>query len=180
MTFNPNIPQANDDPSVSQAQLLANFGVLNTDFAVNHNPLTATANPGFHTKVFFANVLGADPGLSAPQSSLYTKTVSAANQLFFQNGALASNVFQLTNLPVVTTGTNYSVVTPWGLIIKMGQANASPINFADAIANPLNTVYTALLTPRNSFTTFFITAVNPTNLTYNGFVPVYYLAIGTK
>lgn len=43
MTFDPAIPQPTDKPSVSQGQMLINFGRLNTEFAVEHNPLTEPA-----------------------------------------------------------------------------------------------------------------------------------------
>ena len=55
MSYHPSIPQANDDPTVSQGQLLDNFGTLNTDFAINHVAFTAGGNAGFHKIVQFTN-----------------------------------------------------------------------------------------------------------------------------
>lgn len=52
MSFNPNIPQANDDLSDSQGDLLLNFQTSNASFGVDHYPFAdLTANNGFHNKV---------------------------------------------------------------------------------------------------------------------------------
>lgn len=114
MPYHPTIPQATDDPSNSQADILDNFGKINADFSINHVPLTSGGNQGQHTKIFIANPLAftADPNLVPNQSSLYVKTAAlGTNELFFQNGNLPNpstyipttglNVRQLTNLPIV-------------------------------------------------------------------------------
>lgn len=104
MPYHPQIPAASDDPSDSQSQILDNFGSLNTQFGINHTVLTASSNIGMHTKLFFPTglALTADPNLTSPRSSLYPKLLtSGLVELFFQNGALPTNVKQLTNPPVV-------------------------------------------------------------------------------
>ena len=53
MTYNPNIPQGSDDISVSQVDLLGNFGSLNTVYAVDHVAYDAMTNLGKHNKVTF-------------------------------------------------------------------------------------------------------------------------------
>lgn len=144
MPYHPNIPQSTDDPKDSQQELLDNFGKLNTDFSINHVALTNIQNAGYHTKVQFPVALGSNPNLTSPQASLYTKTVSGVSQLFFQNGSAASNAYQMTNLPVTTAGTRYTVFTPWRLRFQMGSATSSPVSFPTAFAGGF-TLLTALI-----------------------------------
>lgn len=98
MSYHPNIPQATDDPTVSQSQLLDNFGKMNTDFAINHVALTAGGNNGFHKLVQFTNVLPTDPVVTGVQSAVYPKNVDGSPQLFFNN---VSQVYPLTGLRVI-------------------------------------------------------------------------------
>lgn len=121
MTYDPTIPKATDIPANSQPQILANFNQANAQFAINHLPFTTTsAQAGFHTDINFAAPLVADPNLAAPQASVYPKAVAGTTQLFFQNGALAANVVQLTNIVPTQVGTNYFIQTPFGLKIAYG------------------------------------------------------------
>jgi hypothetical protein len=144
MPYNPNIPQPTDNPSVSQSQMLGNFSTLATDFAVNHIPLTSGgATAGYHTQIWFPAPLSADPGLTAPQASLYTKTSGGASQLFYQNGALASNVVQLTGLSNNVSGSNYGFATPFGFIMNMGQVSTGAVTYALPFST---TIYTVLMT----------------------------------
>lgn len=98
MSYHPNIPQATDDPTVSQSQLLDNFGKMNTDFAINHVALTAGGNNGFHKLVQFTNVLASDPVVTGVQSAVYPKNVDGSPQLFFNN---VTQVYPLTGLRVI-------------------------------------------------------------------------------
>jgi hypothetical protein len=144
MSFHPNIPQSSDDPKDSQLELLQNFGKLNTDFSINHVALTQIQNAGYHTKIQFPSALGSNPNLSSPQASLYIKTVSGLSQLFFQNGSAAANALQMTNLPVTTSGTKYTVFTPWRIRLQMGSATSSPVSFPANFAGGF-TLLTALI-----------------------------------
>jgi hypothetical protein len=185
MTYNPNIPQANDDPTASQSDLLGNFGKLNSDWAVNHVPLTSGGNNGLHKLVQFPNVLGSDPSVTGLQSVVYPKAGADANPaLFFEN---ALKVFQLTNLPIVTSGTNFGVVTPWGFTINFGQTifTASTMvvtNFAIPMTN--NVILTAQLTRAQFFAGSSasppILAINGTSFTTFGslLTNVFYVAMG--
>ncbi len=114
MAYHPTIPQATDDPTNSQKDLLDNFQQIATTFSVNHIPLTQGSHNGQHTKIYFPVSLPflSDPNLTPNQSSLYSK-VSAlgTNELFYQNNnvpnsssyipASGLSVRQLTNLPIV-------------------------------------------------------------------------------
>lgn len=167
MTFNPNIPQANDDPTTSQSDLLGNFGKLNADWAVNHIPLTSGGNNGFHKMVQFPNVLASDPPVTGLQSAVYPKVGPDGNPaLFFEN---VLKVFQLTNLPIVTVGTNYGVVTPWGFTINMGSIAATGTGATFAIPMTNNIILTAQLSngspPAGGLTTPIITGITGIGMT---------------
>lgn len=183
MPYHINIPKSTDDPKDSQQDLLDNFGKLNSDFTINHQPFTTTSNPGFHTKIQFPGGLSVNPNLAFPQSSLYTKLVSGAIELFFQNGANSSDVRQLTNLPVTTgavNGTNYTIETPWGLKLQMGEATASPITFASAFTGT-PTFLTALATNVNGTSVRVTGLFNSTaNYTAVGGNTIRYLIIGKE
>jgi|GEM_PF-2304284 len=62
MTYNPDIPQPNDDMSLSQGDLLTNFTDLNNVYGVNgdHVAFDAAADRGKHNKTTFPS-LGAAP-----------------------------------------------------------------------------------------------------------------------
>lgn len=89
MTYNPSIPQSSDDPSVSQAQLLTNFGQINTAISRDHVTLTDATNNGLHKKVTFNEIQGADPGETYPKTAFYPKerTVGGDDipQLFYES-----------------------------------------------------------------------------------------------
>lgn len=183
MTYNPSIPQSGDDPTVSQAQLLANFGVLNTATSVNHIPLTSGANPGLHTMINFPVALASDPNLAAPISSLYPKLSGSANQLFFQNGNSSANVVQLTGLPITSAGTLYGFTTPWGWIVNMGTVSAGTavtITFQVPLSAGF-TVYTAQMTLQSTSVArqAVISNITQTQMTYTASTNAYFLVIGS-
>ncbi len=115
MSYHPNIPQANDDPSISQGDMLDNFIKLNSDFSVNHVPFTSGGNKGFHTLVQYPTVQATDPAVTGLESVVYPKLGPVDPELFFRN---ANNIFQLTNLQIVngtitdvTTGANTTITS---------------------------------------------------------------------
>ena len=69
MTYNPNIPQASDRPSISQGQLLINAQQLNNIFNVNHSAFASLTNAGKHTYV--AMVAQAVPTTVAGEGAAY-------------------------------------------------------------------------------------------------------------
>ena len=179
MPYHPNIPLSTDNPTQSQADLLDNFGSIASQFGTNHVPLTNGTQQGFHSQVWFAQPLASDPGLSSPQSSVYTKTVAGLTQLFFQNGGLSSNVFQLTNLVITTTATNYGFVSPWGLTFNFGYSTVSTVVFAVPFTG---TVYGGFLTNAAASTganssPYFVPPITGTGFTCVKVVPIYYLVI---
>lgn len=179
MAFLPSIPQPTDDPKISQGQLLSNNQILNTRWAVNHVALTQSSNVGMHTQIHFNNVLGADPDLTTPRSSLYTKTSGGATELFFQN-ANGATPKQLTGLSVSTSGTNYTLLTPWNITIQMGTTSAGTGTFATPFVNANPTIYTAVATGSDC-TDVKIATVTKTGFTYTaagGSKTIRYLIIG--
>lgn len=104
MSYHPNIPQANDNPTVSQRQFLDNFIKLNSDFSINHVPFTAGGNKGFHTLVQIPSPLEVIPDLVGLESLLYTDTSinpldsTESVEFFFKNSEATR---QLTKLPYV-------------------------------------------------------------------------------
>lgn len=148
MTYFTSIPQPTDKRSDSQGDFLSNFGALNTIAAVDHVPFATGTDTMYHKKISISEPLGPFPStdpaplfpnLSSPIASLFTMVFSflrgdverTAQELFYQNGATASDVFQLTNRTIsVRKFLNTerviltSIKTPWGLTINMGVAGA--------------------------------------------------------
>lgn len=178
MSYYPTSPQANDDPRVSQAELQSNNSKINADLSINHQALTNSQNPGFHTKIQFPDGI-TDPNLNAPISSLYPKLVSGLAELFFQNDLNADNVVQLTGLPVVTNGTQYAIVTPWNFQFNFGKANSSPVAFA-ADKFPAGTVILSAVMTGILAKNPVINSVTETTFTYTA-IPnssAYYFIVG--
>jgi len=184
MPYHPTIPQAGDDPSNSQQDLLDNFGAINTDFSINHVPFTSGTLNGYHSKVYFYKPLSADPNLASPISTLYSKSVSGLTQLFFQNGSLASNVFQLTDIPFTTSGTNWGFNTPWGITFDAGLSDVSVANFITVtFAKPfVNPPFSVLITPTVTSTApYFVFNITKDDFQIQcgaGSLFFYYFAVG--
>lgn len=167
MSYHANIPQANDDPSVSQGQLLDNFGKLNSDFSVNHVPFTAGSNNGFHTLVQFPTVQPSDPAVSGQQSVIYPKAGPIDPELFFRN---INAIAQLTHLPVVNGTITNVVVGANGRVTSAlhGLATGNSVTIRDVIG----------VTGINGLT-FVITVVNANEFDINAAVGGAYVSGGT-
>lgn len=80
MTYNPNIPLANDDLSDSQGQILANFNKANTSFGVDHYTFAdLTTNNGKHNKVTTPAFV-ASPPTSLPPTTAANEPIFYAFQ----------------------------------------------------------------------------------------------------
>lgn len=190
--YTPNTPQVNEDPTTSQPLFLANFQKINSDFSQNHIAYTAGANNGFHTKIFFPTVLGSDPNLASPSSSVYPKSfvdlflVRTTNELFFQNGTAAANVTQLTNCVVnfqpALNPTQFAFKLANGIIVNCGSnvAAGTPRTF------PVGYQYTvqpfgAWISPTGINDRFFIQTLDTTHVVFGGggaLTVAYWLVIG--
>jgi hypothetical protein len=87
-TYNPSIPQPTDLISNSQAQLLANFGQLNTQFAVDHVAFnTGSGNgDGHHKQITFDNA-PTEPTPAGTVSNVFPLLVGSNQELFFKNAS---------------------------------------------------------------------------------------------
>lgn len=201
-TYNPSIPQATDLISNSQAQILTNFGQLNTQFGVDHSAFnTGSANgTGFHTKVTL--VQGADATAVASANVIYTKAAGGFNELFMRRSTGdGSGIIQMTTgQPYFSSNANQSEVSSFlpgppgssGIILKAGKVNitavgswtAGTITFLTAFPN---NCYSATITPVRGTSTPHSMYINNAALTAasfqirsddNAWNNVYYFAMG--
>ena len=130
MAYNADIPQAADDPSQSQGQLLGNFQELNTSNSVNHVAYN-DADQGKH-KFMQMPEQSAAPTTAADEGGLYTKEVPtlAVTGLYFRDESSGTER-QLTNLSITNlvnagtaAGTLYRVDSPLRFTIYSGVTNA--------------------------------------------------------
>ena len=135
--YNPSIPQASDNLSTSQGQILNNFTQLDNIFAFDHftwdDP--TTANRGLHKQIDFP----VPTTVSSPTGTAsvsYSKLVGGVGSLYFDNSAGSSCVWRgglSTGLVALTPGVNGSMTLPNGVIMKWGNQSSItdnvPINF---------------------------------------------------
>lgn len=179
MAYNQNIPQASDDPSQSQGQLLANFQALDTFLALNHVELNASGE-GKHKFLQMPEQASA-PTTASDEGGLYTKDVSGATQLFFRRES-SGDEYQLTG--AFTAAQPGSLVFPGGLIFNWGAVTAGSGGASQSwntaftssvfsvLATSLNNSASSNATVENitlTQATFFSTSLNA----------VFYLAIGS-
>lgn len=181
--YNAGVPNADNDPSVDQPDMLINAqsiaGIIGEDHVTFNNALGGT-----HKQVRFSsnNV----PALPTVYPTLFTQVPGggAKAELFFYSGSAAqsSSQYQLA--------TNGSTVLMGGVIMKWGQVPLSPdgstINFVNAFPNACFQVFLTITdgTQKQSFlnvntksvTGFTIRTINsngaPTSIAFS------YLAIG--
>lgn len=137
MTYNPNIPQATDLISNSQAQILANFGQLNTQFGVDHQAFnTGSGNgDGTHKKITFDNA-PTEPTPAGTVSNIFPLLVGSNQELFFKNASTEYNgagKVQLTGPSLLATNgyvtLSNALIVQWGTGTWTGSATAVTINF---------------------------------------------------
>lgn len=181
-SYNPNIPQPNNVLSISQSQLLANFGQLNTQFSVDHSPFwTGSSNgTGHHNQVTFDQAASV-PSPSGTQSVIYP-TVPAGystQEVMFAN---ATESVQMTDSTLnASSGEGF---IPGGLQVRCGSgsSNGSGItnNFSTAFPNACisvtatgrNTALTGNILKIMGFTTTGVTVQSPMG------EAIYYISIG--
>lgn len=175
MAYNPNIPQATDQISVSQADLLNNFIALSTFLNVNHVDF-ASADQGKHKFVSFPQQ-ASSPATSGTEVALYCKVSSLTGnpELYFRDASSSSDI-EFTSFGNSVDGwTRF----PSGILIKWGNVSANgatAINFPVGASIPVFTaVFSAQATPNtigggnidpNTFVT--VNAISNTQLTVFG------------
>jgi len=133
MTYQPGIPGANDSLDVSQVDLQNNFTAINTYIGIDHVAFDAASAQGEHKKITLNDVLGADPGLTNPKSSIYSKTIAHGgtnfSELFFEStsaaGAGSNIIRQLTGIEPSNAGTDWGITTPWGMKLNWGSTTTA-------------------------------------------------------
>lgn len=126
-TYFNNIPQAGDDPSVSQPQLLANFGSIESLLNINHVDF-ASPDAGKHTAVNLTQQ-GAAPTFASPETGIFNivSALTGFNETFIHkysnNGAANGNIPFTAS--ILSTSTPSAGQPGWcylasGLIIKFG------------------------------------------------------------
>ena len=185
MAYNENIPQASDNPSQSQAQILDNFQEISTAFNTNHGNFNA-ADQGKHSFLQMPEQ-GSAPATSANEGGVYTKEESGATQLFWRNESNGTEQ-QVTNTSPNTVGNNRDWNFSDGQQMRLGtvvhNGTATNVTFSSAFSNA---AYIVQITPLGAAA--LVTAVNVQNLTTTGFTlasttggggtSFYYLAIGS-
>lgn len=136
MTFNPNIPAANDLINQSQQQLQTNFAQSNTIFNVDHVTFddATAADRGKHRQITFIEI--SDPATTGDEVALYAKDVSGATRLFFRQQSSGSVIPVSGTDPYRTAGANqteYSTYLPGApastaaFIMKTGTVNITGV-----------------------------------------------------
>lgn len=126
MTYNPNIPQANDNPSLSQGQMLTNFGQINTLFGTNlttgaggdHTLLDSAINQGHHNRITFidqsiANAVVKQAG--ANQVLLYGKTVSGVTTPYYTRNSIPVGTTEWPVSPIKAYASFITIVSAGGI-----------------------------------------------------------------
>ena len=192
MSYNADIPQANDDPSQSQGQLLSNFQTLNTFLSVNHVALN-DGDQGKHKFVQFPEQ-SSDPATAANEGALYAKEYdvdgmgSLETTLFFRNES--SGTVTTFGGPSSLALPGYTYL-PGGILIQWNRVSASSgsnvpfpiafgsaafyVNFAPTGTSGTNRIFTRL-SGNPTATTFSPIILNSSG---SGITEtIYYVAIG--
>ena len=172
MAYLPDIPQAQDDPSQSQGQLLANFQELNTFLSVNHLDLNA-AGQGKHKFMQMPEQSSA-PTTAADEGALYTKVVSGLTQLFFRTESDGAEN-QITG--AFTASSTGSVTIAGGITLKWGSGNANSATFSSAYAT---SIFAVVVGSSGAFTSSDarLRTKSLTGFTLEIFAKFEYIAIG--
>lgn len=90
MSYNPNIPQPNDELSDSQPDILNNFGSSNTSFGIDHYPFSdLTVNNGKHNKVTTPLIVG----------GIHPTTIAAEPKFYAMQDTVNIGVIQYSRGP---------------------------------------------------------------------------------
>lgn len=165
MTYLPGIPTGGQTLSASQPQIQGNFTQLNTSFATNHVALTdaTVANRGKHKYTVFPSLtaLGiAIPATSGTEGAFYTKTVGAANRLFWRQQTNGTEI-QMTGPDPLDFAVGYTFL-PGNLLIQWGFASApagaesGDINFGRPFSSPAYTVVCNMIRNSNSTASLYL------------------------
>ncbi len=141
MTYQPGIPTGSVPLNQDYVNLQTNFGQLNTQFLVDHVPLTSTSGTppnGYHTKIHMVppSTPSSNPPSNYPPNG-YTATagygqvfapttndgINTDQTLFFLTGG--NRLLQLTRNFVPVASANGYTFLPGGLILQWGTVTAA-------------------------------------------------------
>lgn len=194
MPYNNNIPQANDDLSVSQPQILANFSTIATAFNLNHINFNA-GGEGKHAFVEMPNQNALPPTTIANETGLYcnTSTLTTQPELFFikQNGTTAPAPLNGANGYVIS-GSNYTspgwtrlpsgILLKWGTFVSVLSTDTFIFDVSGAnpaFANAYNVQLTSISTTPTYFKVTTLTNLQCVITSGTGIaIQCYYFAIG--
>lgn len=160
MAYNENIPQASDNPSQSQAQILDNFQEISTAFNTNHGNFNA-GNQGKHSFLQMPEQ-SSPPSTSSDEMGLYIKESSLTSlaEMFIRRESNGTEIEFTSFLGAANGWTRL----PSGILLKWGTSNGSgahTTNFPTGATIPVfAAVYTGFVvtfdsTPTpNTFATF--------------------------
>ena len=191
MGYAPNIPAANDNPSVSQGQIQTNFGVLNTSNNVNHVTYSTTGQ-GKHKFVEMPNQGSIPTPLVAGEGTIYTKSVGGVSQLFYTPDN-SGNEYQLSrsvtaDFPSLGANPGWTYL-PGGLLLQYGTVTSpggsGTITFPVPYTNiPYSVTFGLQRASGSSAHVFYVVTgtLGTGGFTYNsdttGSVAMYWMALG--
>lgn len=115
MTYNPNIPMSTDLISDSQANLLTNFGQLDTVFGQDHIEYSAAVDRGKHKFSTYTDQVGTEPTPAANELAAYAATVGGITSLRYRkdNTTVAYTLNPIKAFAIFTanTGIGAQVIT---------------------------------------------------------------------
>lgn len=163
MTYDPNIPLAADLLSDSQADLLANFGQLNTQFGVNHVAFDdVSADKGKHKFVQFVRqaTAPATASIGASEIVMYGKADGTDTELYGKT--TAGTEFQMTRDNLLYLGMHPVAALTWEPPSTVVPASAFNIASIATTGTGLWTItYTNPVTkPDGSNTNFYMWSVS--------------------
>ena len=150
MAYNENIPQASDNPSQSQAQILDNFQEISAAFNKNHGNFNA-ADQGKHSFLQIPEQSSA-PATSANEMGLYTKesSLTSVAEMFIRRESNGTEIEFTSFLGAANGWTRL----PSGVLLKWGSGSGSGAHttaFPTAPTIPVfSAVYTGFVTTADS------------------------------
>jgi len=128
MSYQPGIPTGSVPLNQDYLNIQNNFGQLNTQFNVDHVPLTSTSgNPpnGYHTAIHL--VPQVEPATVSDIGEIWTTKAddgySNDTILFQKTGGALKTQLSRNFQPTVTAGNGYTFI-PGGLVYQFGSANS--------------------------------------------------------
>lgn len=150
MAYNENIPQAADNPSQSQAQILDNFQEISTAFNLNHGNFNA-GDQGKHSFLQMPEQ-GSAPATSANEAAIFSQesSLTGVTELVFRRESNGDEI-EFTGFLGAANGWTR---LPSGLLLKWGSGNGSGVHTTQfdvgATIPVFTTTYTAFVTTADS------------------------------